>query len=186
MWPFRLLLRLVAFVFLVATFALASMLAFDLPGLLASGRIDPRIPHDMQQDMGVENWPFVVRSLGSIGLFVLGCVSILFIMWVRRSRGATHLLRGIAGAALLFAAPFVLAHHGINWGLAIEPVGNGWGAWQEFVQGLSPGAGLRAAMIFVGAMVLLLWPAAPRAVASPEQPAPAAGSSPIMAAGAHK
>jgi hypothetical protein len=186
MWPIRLLLHLVAFVLTAATFLLSAALAFDLPGLLASGRIDRRIPQDMRREMGVENWPFVLRSLGSIGLFLLACLTIVFIMWARRARGATHLLRGIAGAGLLIATPFVLAHHGVDWGIAIDPTANGWGVWQEFVQGLPSGAAVRAGMMFIGAMVLLLWPATARVGTPMEQPTSGDDPSTVMMAGAQK
>lgn len=182
MWPIRLLLNLVAFALALATFLLAAALALDLPGLLESGRIDPRIPDHMRRGMGVENWPFVLRSIGGAGLFLLGCLALLFTMWARRSRGAMHLLRGVAGAALLFAAPFVLARPGIDWAAPVETVKNGWAVWQELVQGLSPLAAVRAVVMFVGGMVLLLWPAGPvaaGAVASEQSSAP--NSPPLLA-----
>jgi hypothetical protein len=186
MSPIRLLLNVVTFALTLAAFLLAVALAFDLPGLLASGRIDPRIPRDMQREMGTQNWPFVLRSLGSIGLFLLACLALVFIIWVRRSRGSLHLLRGITGAVILLAAPFVMAHGGIEWGVAIEPVRNGWTAWQELVQGLSPGAAVCAAAMFITAMVLHLWPAAPRRAPSAEQPMAATDDAPTLMAGAHK
>jgi hypothetical protein len=186
MSPIRLLLNVVTFALTLASFLLATALAFDLPGLLASGRIDPRIPRDFQREMGTQNWPFVLRSLGSIGLFLVACLALTFIIWVRRSRGSLHLLRGIAGAAMLIATPFVIAH-GIEWGVAIEPVKNGWAAWQELVQGLSPGGAICAAAMFIGAMMLLLWPAAPRRASSAEnQQMHGSDDATTLMAGAHK
>jgi hypothetical protein len=187
MSPIRLLLNVATFALTLASFLLATALAFDLPGLLASGRIDPRIPRDMQREMGTQNWPFVLRSLGSIGLFLLACLALVFIIWVRRSRGSLHLLRGIAGAVILLAAPFVIAHGGVEWGIAIEPMRNGWTAWQELVQGLSPGAAVCAGGMFITAMVLHLWPAAPRRASSAEhQQMSGSDDATTLMAGAHK
>ena len=182
MFPIRLLFHLVTFVLTAGTMVLCVLLAFDLPGLLASGRLDPRIPQDMQRAFGVENWPFVLRSLGGIGLFVMGCLTLLLIMWVRRSRGSTHLLRGVVGAAIMFATPFVLAHGILEWNVAIVPTRNGWAAWQEMVQGISAGNAFRAAIMFVGAMVLLLWPATRKTTALPiEEPQASAADSGLLA-----
>jgi hypothetical protein len=108
------------------------------------------------------------------------------IMWVRRARGTTHLLRGITGAALLLVAPFVLASHGINWARSFEPMGGGWSAWQELVQALSTGAALRAAILFLAAIVLLFWPAAQRRTAAASDPPAPSDVTPTLAAAAHK
>jgi hypothetical protein len=186
MFPVRLLFHLVTFVLTAATMVLCVLLAFDLPGLLASGRLDPRIPQDMQRAFGVENWPFVLRSLGGIALFVLACLALLLIMWVRRSRGSTHLLRGAIGAAIMFATPFVLAHGIIEWTPAIMPTRNGWAAWQEMVQGVSLGNAFRAAIMFVGAMVLLLWPATRKTTAQPVEEQQASATDSGLLASAHK
>ena len=186
MSPIRLLLRIVAFAVTLASLLLAGALALDLPGWLASGRVDPRIPRDMRSAMGVENWPFVLRSLGGVALFVTACLALMLIIWVRRSRGTTHLLRGIAGAALLMVAPFVLASHGIDWTVKIEPMRSGWAAWQELVQVVSAGAAMRAAILFIGGMILFLWPAAPRRVVSAAPQTPTSDMGQALAAGAQK
>jgi hypothetical protein len=177
MSPIRLLLHLLTFVLTASALLLGTALAFDLPGWLASGRADPRIPLDISREMGTQSWPFVFRSLGSVGLFMFACLALALVMWVRRSRGGTHLLRGVLGTAALLAAPFVLAHGRVDWGATYEPIGNGWTAWQELVQGLTAGAAFRAAVMTIGAVVLLLWPAAAaaRPIAPPEAQAPASG-----------
>jgi hypothetical protein len=186
MSPIRLLLRVVAFGVTVAAFLLATLLALDLPGWLASGRVDPNIPREMRRGIGVENWPFVHRSIGGVALFVTACLALALIMWVRRSRGTTHLLRGILGAGLLLAAPFVLASNGINWGATFEPMNSGWSAWQELVQALHGGAAFRAAILFAAALVLLLWPAPPRRTATPSDLSASSDVTPTLAATAHK
>jgi hypothetical protein len=186
MWPVRLLLHLASLALSLATFLLAAALAFDLPGLLESGRIDPRIPRDMRRAMGVDNWPFVLRSLGGVGLFLLACLALLLIMWVRRSRGTTHLLRGIVGAAVLFLTPFVLFRPGIDWGATVQTFKSGWDVWQESVQGVSPVAAVRAAVMFVGAMVLLFWPTPSRPVMAGGFPPSPTNAPPAELAGAPK
>jgi hypothetical protein len=186
MSPIRLLLRVSAFAVTLAAFMLAIALALDLPGWLASGRVDPNIPREMRRGIGVENWPFVLRSIGGVALFVAVCLALALIMWVRRARGTTHLLRGITGAALLLAAPFVLTSHGINWGTTFEPMNNGWSAWQELVQALSAGAALRAAILFFGALILLFWPAAQRRTAPASDQSSPSDATPTLAATAHK
>lgn len=186
MSPIRLLLRVVAFAVTLAAFVLATLLALDLPGWLASGRVDPNIPREMRRGIGVENWPFVLRSIGGVALFVAACLALALIMWVRRARGTTHLLRGILGAGLLIAAPFVLASNGINWDTTFLPTTSGWSAWQELVQTLHGGPAFRAAILFAAALVLLLWPAAPRRTATASDPSAPSDVTPTLAAAAHK
>jgi hypothetical protein len=176
MWPIRLLLHLLTFVLTLGTFVLAALLALDLPGLLESGRIDPRIPRDMQRAFGVENWAFVLRSIGGVGLFVVACLALLLVMWVRRSRGTTHLLRGVVGTALLAAVPFVLARPGIDWHIPADTLKGGWAIWQDLVQSLAPASILRAALTVIGALVLLVWPAAPPRLTSEAEASPAAAT----------
>ncbi|MDB5323392.1 MAG: prkC 8 [Phycisphaerales bacterium] len=186
MSPIRLIFHLITFVLTAGAFVLATALAFDLPGWLASGRVNPRISHNIHREMGTENWPFVLRSLGSVGLFVTACLALIFVMWVRRSRGNTHLLRGVVGTAILLAAPFVLAHGRVEWGPMFEPMSNGWTAWQELVQGLTSGSALRTAVMLISAVMLLLWPPAAKPIAPVEQQTPATDKASSMTTGGRK
>jgi hypothetical protein len=185
MWPVRLLFHAVAVALLAGAFTLSTLVAFDVPGLLASGRIDPSIPNEIRREMGIENWPFVLRSVGGVGVFVLGCLALAFQMWTRRPRGVSHMLRGVLGAVALVAAPFFLARHAIDWGASAERLRNGWEVWQGGAQGLPTDSVVRATALVVGGIVLLLWPARNRTAAADVQ-APLGDGGVAVAAGVAK
>jgi hypothetical protein len=169
-WPFRAAFFLVTYALLLATLLLAVGLAFDLPGFIASGRLDPRLPQDIQRSMGVENWPLIWRSIGVGLIFTAACLAVTLLMFLRRSGGGLHMIRVIAGAVLMIAAPFIAAGHGVDWGTL--PPGqrpNGWEIWQALVHGISPAVAIKAAVLGLGGVLLLLWPARRHA------PAPAQG-----------
>lgn len=159
-WPFRAALFFLAHIFLLATLLLAIALAFDLPGLIASGRIDPRLPEDIHRTMGVENWPLVWRSIGVGGMFITACLGASLLMLLRRSGGGLHMLRVVVGAALLVYAPFVAAGSGIDWGpLTPGQRTNGWEFWQALVHGISPAVAVKSGVLLITGVLLLLWPA---------------------------
>jgi hypothetical protein len=54
------------------------------------------------------------------------------------------------------------------------------------VQMLPTGAAMRAAMLFIGGIVLFAWPASQRRVVSAEPQASTSDIAPALAAGAHK
>ncbi|HEY7118482.1 MAG TPA: serine/threonine-protein kinase [Tepidisphaeraceae bacterium] len=160
LWPFRLVFKILAGVLLLASLLLAVAVAFDVPGLLASGRIDPRLPEHIRQGMGIENWALAMRSIGLVGLFLLGSLAVTLLMWFRRPQGGVHMLRVVAGAAMLIWAPFILASYGIDWTVTevhLRPIGRDF--WQPFVQQVTPHLLIRAAVVQVAGILLLLWPA---------------------------
>jgi hypothetical protein len=176
-WPVRAAFTAVASFLVLATLVLALAVAFDLPGLLASGRVDPKAPEAIHKAMGIDNWPFVLRSLGFGGMFVLACLGVSLLMLLRRSSGGVHMLRAVAGIGLLAWAPFMVAHQGINWTASTDRVVNGWQVWETVAQRVSPDVATRAAILIVAGVLLLLWPThrkRPATAAAAAAPAPKA------------
>jgi hypothetical protein len=168
-WPVRAALFVLAHALLVATFLLAFGLAFDLPGFVASGRLDPTLPRDIQRSMGVENWPLVWRSIGVGAMFTAACLAVTLLMLLRRSGGGLHMVRVVAGAALVICVPFMAAGKVFDWGpLTTGQRPNGWEIWQALTHNISPAIAIKSAALGITGVLLLLWPAK-RAHPSPAQ-----------------
>jgi hypothetical protein len=173
----RALVRLPFFVaamaLLLAAFAAAIYLATDVPGLLASGRLDPRIPHDMARAFNTNGWPNVMRAIGGAALVVTASLSCVFHLLLRRRRGPVHMLRGLGAVALLLTVPFVAMHAGAQWGApnlapfdgpGFMPLGHEdwWQVLQSGFGAVRPHDVFLAACLFVSSALLMLWPAPPR------------------------
>jgi cell division protein FtsW (lipid II flippase) len=128
-------------------------------GLLASGRVNPNAPEALHKAMGVDNWHFVLRSLGAAGMFLLACLGVSLLMLLRRSSGGIHMLRAVAGIGLLAWAPFMVARAGINWTASTDRVVNGWQVWQTVAERVPSELAVRATILLVAGILLLLWPA---------------------------
>jgi hypothetical protein len=160
-WPVRAAFTMLATLLVIATLLLAVGVAFDIPGLLASGRLNPKAPEAIHNAMGVDNWPFLLRSLGVAAMFVLACLGVSLLMLLRRSSGGIHMLRAVAGIGLVAWAPFMVASPGINWAASTDRVANFWQVWQTVAERVSPDVATRAAILLVAGVLLLLWPTRP-------------------------
>jgi hypothetical protein len=143
---------------LVFSLLLTIAVVSDLPGLFASGSLDPQMPEKLTQVFGTENWPHLLAEIGIVACFIIGSLSIVLFTLARRSRSALHILRAIAGVLVLFAAA-------ISFGHALPD-------WADFVPLSTPGAtadwyfnhvdahrALVSVMIALLGYTILFWPA---------------------------
>ena len=156
----RLPFVILASALVVASIALACGVAFDLPGLIASGRVDPNLARDIQHDLHTAQWPRFFRAGGGAAMFVLAFVASVILMLARRHKGGIHMARVLAGVTLLLWAPFILAGSGVTWNPAQPWARPDWSiAVDDFLGRIDTIHALRAAVVFVAGVLLLLWPA---------------------------
>ena len=160
----RLPILIVAFALLLSALGAAIYLAADVPGLLASGRVGPQIPHELERGFNTPSWPQVMRAIGGASLFALATVSAVLFMLVRRRYGGQHMARAALGIGLLLAAPFLSISRGDLWRSA--PVFWNRQDWWQVFEDLLGHVKVHNAFIggsaFAAAMVLLLWPSGPK------------------------
>ena len=158
--PIRLLLRVVA----LAMMLLAPLLSMALASICRAGWRQAWMPEIARhRAMVVENWPFVLRSLGGVALFVAACLTLALIMGVRRSPGHASAPGDHGGGVVAGGA----VHPGFPWDrLEFENR-----AHEERLGSVGTGAGLvgrrsdwrRRSSLSAGTF-LLLWPGAPPAL----------------------
>lgn len=170
----RLPFFIAAMALLLAAFAAAIYLATDVPGLLASGRLDPRIPHDMAQAFNTNGWPNIMRAIGGAALFVTASLSCVFHLLLRRRRGPVHMIRALGAIGLLLLVPFVAMRAGVPWGGPNVVAFGREDWWQVLQSGFSavrPHDLFLAACLFATSALLMLWPAQPprRQIAAPAE-----------------
>lgn len=108
-----------------------------------------------------------LRLLGLVAWGILTICGLTLLMFARRRNGATHLVRGVAGVALLMLAMVPLnaavGQRGI-WertaGQSVRAVAD------ELTRGLTSPAALTAGGVFLTAMLMLSWP--PRRMTGPQ------------------
>jgi hypothetical protein len=145
---------------LLASFAVACAVAFDVPSLIASGRMGAEAPRDFQSAFGTVQWPGLLRRMGEAAMVVSGLLSMVTLMLVRRRRGGGHMVRAIPGVILFLAAPFILVGSGITWMPALAGARIDWGLIVDDLLGhISRPNTIRAGAAIIGALVLLLLPA---------------------------
>ena len=162
---------------LLAAFIVGCALAFDLPGWMASGRLEPSITRDLREQFGTIEWPRVLRILMGMGMFITTVIGATILMLLRRRQGVHHMLRTVAGIGLLLSAPFFLVERHPLWDAALPMRSGDWVLVLDgFLNHVTPHTAFAAGCAFAGGWLLLLWPAKRRATkvpASPSLPAPA-------------
>lgn len=154
--PFVLFASALLFASLLAAFCLA----FDLPGWMASGRVEPSIIKEMRDNLNTVEWPRLMRVMMGAGMFIAAVVGSVILMLARRNRGGFHMTRTLAGAGLLLWAPFLLAGPHVVWLPVPFMKSRDWVITLDEVLGHVTSANmLAAACAFVPALLLLLWPA---------------------------
>lgn len=140
---------------------LACGLALDVPGLMESGRLDPQLPHDLRRSFGSAQWPEAIRFAMAAALFACQIAGSVLWMAARRRLGGVHMARVAAGSLLLIASPFVMLGRNIFW----TPVfhGDDFEAFPsvlyELLRQIHVPSMVLGATVFLGALVVLLWPA---------------------------
>ncbi|MDP9175480.1 MAG: serine/threonine protein kinase [Planctomycetota bacterium] len=111
----RFILAVIAIGILTISLFFAMGVAIDIPGLIATGIFDPRMPHDMAQNFGTDDWPRLMRELGTAAAVILAFPALSLMLFTRRRRGAIHMMRGLLGAAMLFMAVSAVGHNMPDW-----------------------------------------------------------------------
>ena len=148
-----LLSGLLLFISLLTTLALVA----NLPGLAQVGALHPQLPNRMQEVTGTADWPQIAEKLGVAIAVVTGLASIGLMLVARRVGGPGHMLRGVIGILVLFAAV-------LNLGQALPNpndvlVGVHWTQTMNwYFQHVQVSRAIWAAGIYVFGAFLLAWP----------------------------
>ena len=157
---------LVAFVLLLLAAFLTLMTAVNVPEALSAGLPDPSVQHTFNVEIfaGYTEWPELLRRVGMLLSAMTTVLALTAAAMARRRAGILHVLRGMLGILTLVASAALV-------GVAFAP--DGWWAVSEqvhmgrlaaaiaaFLDRLQPPVLLVAALLFVAATLLIVWPAA--------------------------
>ena len=150
------------FASLLLTIAVAS----NLPGLAASGALDPRMPDDMTRAFGTTNWPVCLHEIGTVACIVTAGAAVVLLLLARRARGGLHMVRGAIGIFVLLAAANALGHALPNWfDFTVRATPAATFDW--YFNHVNGHRAFAAAMIAAVGYTLLLWPPRRRWFQSP-------------------
>ena len=157
----RLTLNIAGSIVLIAALLIGLASLTNLPGLFASGALDPEMPARIEQAFGTHNWPNILLCIGAAASFVLASVASILLLIPRRHRGAMHMFRAFVAIGILY--------------FSITAFSKGLPDWGNVIHGATPGASIdmylqmihRPALLWGSGMMLfgvfmLLWPAARR------------------------
>jgi hypothetical protein len=155
--------------FLIASIVLAIALVADVPGLLASSLVAPRVPRQIEQVLG-SDWPRLLREFGIVACAASGWFALLLILVGRRWGGPAHMLRAIIATVVVFAAIISLGRGLPPWS-AITPRQNTPSAiFDLYVQHIDITHAVWAGAFYLLGWVLLVWPARRRQAGAAYQP----------------
>jgi len=156
-------LAVVASFLILASLILALGLAIDAPAALQNGLPDPSVAARIQEKLGYDQWPNLLRSLSksvSVLFMVLGIAAMLL---ARRRGGFLHMSRGILGACGLLLATVPIstsfARYDLWPDIAEQIRAHRIGPAIEIATShFSTGIPYLAAGIFLVSIMLLSWP----------------------------
>ena len=97
----------IAGLFIFAAVILSLSLAFDIPGMIASGFPDGKLAEELQTKVfvGVSDWPKLLTKIATASLIILLMLGLVVMLWARRGDGVGTLVRSVIGAiGMVFAA----------------------------------------------------------------------------------
>jgi hypothetical protein len=164
---------------MIGALGAAVFYAFDIPGLMESGRFDARLPAQMTRDFGTTAWPSLMRAMAVGGIFLFTVIAQTLFMMLRRRHGGIHMVRSLLGSALMVAAPIVLVSEPpiampapavsapsvsapnltITATAPSRPADPGWSIFESYSRRITPPSAFRAAVVFAAGLVLVIWPA---------------------------
>ena len=157
----RFTLNVVGSIVLIAALLIGLASLTNLPGLFASGTLDPEMPARIEEAFGTHNWPNIMLCVGAALSFVLASVAAILLLIPRRHRGASHMFRAFVAIGVLY--------------FSVTAFAKGLPDWANVVRGANPGASIdlylqmihRPPLLWGSGMMLfgifvLLWPAARR------------------------
>jgi hypothetical protein len=95
---------------LILLFSLLSALGVvtNLPGLFASGTLNPDMPAQLTRNFGTADWPGMMLRVGTAASIVTGLIALFLLMMARRGLSGLHMMRAVIGVAVLYAAVIAL------------------------------------------------------------------------------
>lgn len=153
---------------IVLLFGLLTALAVvgDVPGLLASGVIDPDLPHELNRAFDTTTWPHLMREAGGAVSFIAALIGTGLLLLARRKWGAPHMFRVLLATGLLFAAVIALGKGLPGWS-AVRVSGSPGDTIGGYVQMIQTPHLLQAAGLVVFSVFLFLWPPRKASAAAP-------------------
>jgi len=158
-------LGLLAAVFLLAAIVCGILMAIDLPGMLAAGVIDPKLPSQLNREFGFAQWPQLMRTQGWVLTYLGVFVATVMLILARRRTSGLHLLRVPLAAAGLLGAIALLGHaFAGRWEPVIDERGVSvpLAAIEQYLNYSRTTPALMALVVGSLALVTLSWPAARR------------------------
>jgi hypothetical protein len=98
------LLAFIAYVLLIVGLLIGLGFSLHLPWLVASGVPDQYLARNLERDFGYADWPAFVERIGWIVCAAFLLLATIFLLLARRRHGIVHLVRAVAGVALLTAS----------------------------------------------------------------------------------
>ncbi len=154
---------LIAGLFLLAMLAVGLGYAVNIPAFLASGLPDRSLPMHLQRDVfGTDRWPEVVEQLLFATVFVLMLISTSFMTFARRSRGGSHILRGIVAVLAMFLS-IAMLHDAFSQSTWADLGAQGHvlpgQALMTLIDRMKVGLASVSAIVFMFGVLLIGWPA---------------------------
>jgi len=100
----------------------------NLPGLFASGALDPEMPARIEQSFGTPNWPNILLCVGAALSFVLTSVAAILLLIPRRHLGALHMFRAVVAIGILY--------------FSVVAISKGLPDWANVIRGSNPGSAI--------------------------------------------
>jgi hypothetical protein len=122
----RFTLNVAGSVVLLAALLIALAALTNLPGLFASGTLDPEMPARIEQAFGTPRWPNILLCIGAALSFVMASVSSILLLIPRRHLGAMHMFRAILAIGILY--------------FSVASISRGLPEWGSVIRGSAPGA----------------------------------------------
>ena len=137
-------------------------IAVDIPGMTAGGVFGSDVSREMEEEMGMADWPRLVRDAGIVLTVTLTLLAVVLLVLARKKAGPVHMFRAIVGPFGLQLAAVVLgeALDRIPW----TKVAEAWEAGKvglgidEILRRADEIACLGAAVLLLASIVILAWP----------------------------
>ena len=144
-------------VLLVFGLVLALAVVMDVPGLFASGALNPKMPRELDKAFGMHQWPQLMRHVGVVLSVVSSLAATTLLLLARRRWGVGHMLSLLAGVMLLFSAVLILGRGAPDWyTVSVGPTPAA--TLEQYFQSIQMRYLWWAAGFFLVALFMLLWP----------------------------
>ena len=148
---------------LLAGTAVGLALAVDLPDMIAGGVFDRGLAREIEDSLGMADWPRLAGELGTAVTAVLVGLAVILLILARRKAGAAHIFRVIPGSVGLVLAmlTFGEAFDHIGWPRIADDLNAGRiGPAIDIITRNADGwVGLFGLVLLLVSIMILVWPA---------------------------